>query len=86
MRPTTKHIRQKVVVELFSQLSDAHDNLSKVTKSISKLGQITNPEQFSFVSKLAMRPLIQLKVPPPPPMFTWGPAFCQGKTYKRRMF
>ena len=56
--------RQKVVVELFSQLSDAHNNLSKVTKSISKLGQITSPEQFSFVLKLAMRPLIQLKKPP----------------------
>ena len=55
---------QKVVVELFSQLSDAHDNLSKVGKSISKLGQITNPEQFSFVLKLAVRPLIQLKIPP----------------------
>ena len=41
--------RQKVVVELFSQLSDAHNNLSKVTKLISKLGQITSPEQFSFV-------------------------------------
>ena len=56
---------QKVVVELFSHLSDAHDNLSKVTKLISKLGQITNPEQFSFVLKLAVRPLIQLKIPPP---------------------
>ena len=55
---------QKVVVELFSHLSDAHDNLSKVTKSISKLGQITNPEQFSFVLKLTVRPLIQLKIPP----------------------
>ena len=54
---------EKVVVELFSQLSDAHDKLSKVTKSISKLGQITTPEQFSFVLKLALRPLIQLKVP-----------------------
>ena len=54
---------QKVVVELFSQLSDTHDNLSKVTKSISKLGQITNPEQFSFVLKLAVRPLIILKIP-----------------------
>ena len=76
---------QKVVVELFSQLSDTHDNLSKVTKLISKLGQITNPEQFSCVLKLAVRPLIQLKIPPQP-MFTQGPAFCQGKTYKRRMF
>ena len=55
---------QKAVVELFSKLSDAHDNLSKVAKSISKLGQITNPEQFSFVLKLAVRPLIQLKIPP----------------------
>ena len=57
--------RQKVVVELFSQLSDSHNNLSKVAKSISKLRQITNPEQFSFVLKLALRPLIQLKIPPP---------------------
>ena len=56
---------QKVVVELFLQLSDDHDNKSKFTKSISKLGQITSPEQFSFVLKLAMRPLIQLKIPPP---------------------
>ena len=56
--------RQKVVVVLFSQLSDTHNNLSKVAKSISKLGQITSPEQFSFVLKLAMRPLIQLKISP----------------------
>ena len=55
---------QKLVVELFSQLSDTHDNLSKVAKLISKLGQITTPEQFSFVLKLAMRPLMQLKIPP----------------------
>ena len=45
-------------------MSDAHDNLSKVAKLISKLGQITSPEQFSFVLKLAVRPLIQLKIPP----------------------
>ena len=76
---------QKVVVQLFSQLSDGHDNLSKVTKSISKLGQITNPEQFSFVLKLTVRPLIKLKIPLRPPMFTQGPAFCQGKTYQRML-
>ena len=56
--------RQKVVAELFSKLPDAHDNLSKVSKSISKLGQITSPEQFSFVLKLAVKPLTQLKIPP----------------------
>ena len=40
---------QKAVVQLFSELSDAHDNLSKVAKSISKLGTITSPEQFGFI-------------------------------------
>ena len=51
-------------MQLFSELSDVHDNLSKVAKSISKLGWITSPEQFSFILKLAVRPLIQLKIPP----------------------
>ena len=51
---------QKIVVQLFSELSDT---LSKVTKLISKLGQITNLEQFSSVLILAVRPLIQLKIP-----------------------
>ena len=55
---------QKVVVQLFSELSDAHDSLSKVAKFISKLGTITSPEQFGFILKLAIQPLIQLKVPP----------------------
>ena len=76
---------QKVVVELFSQLSDAHNNLSKVTKSISKLGQITTPEQFSFALKLAMSPSYNLRYPPSL-IFTWGPVFCQRKTYTRRIF
>ena len=55
---------QKVVVQLFSELSDAHDNLSKVAKSISKLGKITSLEKFGFILKLAIRPLIQLKILP----------------------
>ena len=45
---------QKVVVQLFSELSDVHDNLSKVAKSISKLGTITSPEQFCFILKLTI--------------------------------
>ena len=45
---------QEVVVQLFSELSDAHDNLSKVAKSISKLGTITSPEQFGFILKLSI--------------------------------
>ena len=45
---------QKVVVQLFPELNDAHDNLSKVAKSISKLGKKTSPEQFGFILKLAI--------------------------------
>ena len=45
---------QKVVVRLFSELSNAHDNLSTVAKSRSKLGKITSPEQFGFILKLAI--------------------------------
>ena len=77
---------KKVVVELFSQLSDAHNNLSKVAKSISKLGQITSPTQLSFVLKLAMRPLIQLKIP----LHLCSPGDLhyakKKKTYQRRIF
>ena len=75
---------QKVVVELFSQLSDAYDNLSKVAKSISKLGQITTPEQFSFVLKLAMRPLIQLKIPPPPTYVQLGTCVLPKKDLHKK--
>ena len=78
---------QKVVVELFSQLSDTHDNLSKVTKPISKLGQITNPKQFGFVLKLAMRPLIQLKIPPPPHLCSPGDLrFARERLTKEECF
>ena len=42
---------QKVVVELFSQLSEAHDNLSKVTKSMSKLGTDHQPRTIQFCIK-----------------------------------
>ena len=45
---------QKVVVQLFSELSNTHDNLSKAAKSISKLGKIASPEQFGFILKLAI--------------------------------
>ena len=43
-----KDAGQKVVVQLFSELSDAHDNLSNVAKSISKLRQITSPENSAL--------------------------------------
>ena len=53
------------IVKVFDYLQLAHDELSKLSRSIVSLGKVTSPEQFAFVLSLAIRPLIQLKSPPP---------------------
>ena len=50
-------------MKLFSNLQDVHNHLAQVAGSIVELGENT-PDQFGFVLKLAIRPLIQLKIPP----------------------
>ena len=52
------------VVKIFDHLQLAHDELSKLSGSIVSLGNVTSPDQFAFVLFLAIRPLIQLKLPP----------------------
>ena len=52
-------------MKLFSNLQDdAHNHLAQVAGSIVELGENTTPDQFQFVLRLAIRPLIQLKIPP----------------------
>ena len=63
MKPLNDASR-KTVVTLFMSLQEVHDNLAKVTGSIARLVQIATPDQFSFLMKLAVRPLIQLCIPP----------------------
>ena len=55
------------IVKVFDNLQLAHDELSKLSGSIVSLGKVTSPDQFAFVLSLAIRPLIQLKLPPPLP-------------------
>ena len=55
---------QRAVTRLFSHLQDAHNHMSEVAKAIVDVNQVSSPEQFTFVLQLAVRPIIQLKIPP----------------------
>ena len=55
---------QQAVTELFSHLQDAHNHMAEVAKAIINVSEVSSPEQFTFVLQLAVRPIIQLKIPP----------------------
>ena len=55
---------QQAVTHLFSHLQDAHNHMSQVAEAVVQLSKVSSPEQFTFVVKLAVRPIIQLKIPP----------------------
>ena len=55
---------QQAVTKLFSHLQDAHNHMSEVAKAIVNVSEVSSPEQFTFVLQLAIRPIIQLKIPP----------------------
>ena len=55
---------QQAVTHLFSHLQDAHNHMSQVAQAMVQLSKVSSPEQFTFVLKLAVRPIIQLKIPP----------------------
>ena len=55
---------QQAITRLFSHLQDAHNYMSQVAQAVVQLSKVSSPEQFTFVLKLAVRPIIQLKIPP----------------------
>ena len=55
---------QQAITHLFSHLQDAHNHMSQVAQAMVQLSKVSSPEQFTFVLKLAVRPIIQLKIPP----------------------
>ena len=55
---------QQAVTHLFSHLQDAHNHMSQVAQAVVQLSKVSSPEQFTFVLKLAVRPITQLKIPP----------------------
>ena len=55
---------QRAVTRLFSHLQDNHNHMAEVAKAIVNVNEVSSPEQFTFVLQLAVRPIIQLKIPP----------------------
>ena len=55
---------QQAVTKLFSYLQDAHNHLAEVAKQVVMVSEVSLPEQFTFVLQHAVRPIIQLKIPP----------------------
>ena len=55
---------QQAVTKLFSHLQDAHNHMAKVAKAIMNVSEVSTLEQFTFVLQLAVRPIVQLKIPP----------------------
>ena len=55
---------QQAVTRLFSHLQDAHNHMAEVAKLIVHVSEVSSPEQFTFVLQLAVRPIVQLKIPP----------------------
>ena len=55
---------QQAVTRLSGHLQDTHNHMSEVAKAIVDVSEVSSPEQFTFVLQLAVRPIIQLKIPP----------------------
>ena len=56
--------RQQAVTKLFAYLQDTHNYLVEVAKQVIMVSEVSSPEQFTFVLQHAVRPIIQLKIPP----------------------
>ena len=54
----------QAVTKLFGHLQDAHNHMAEVAQAVVNLSDVSSPEQFTFVLQLAVRPIIQLKIPP----------------------
>ena len=55
---------QQAVTKLFGHLQDTHNHMAEVARSIINVSEVSSPKQFTFVLQLAVRPIIQLKIPP----------------------
>ena len=61
---TFNKAEQQAVTCLFGRLQDAHNHMSQVAAAVVELSKVSSPEQFTFVLKLVVRPIIQLNIPP----------------------
>ena len=55
---------QQAITRLFNHLQDTHNHMAEVAKAVVEVSEVSSPEQFTFILQHAVRPIIQLKVPP----------------------
>ena len=55
---------QEAITKLFGHLKDAHNHMAQVAQAVVHLSKVSSHEQFTFVLQLAVRCIIQLKIPP----------------------
>ena len=55
---------QQAITRLFSHLQDTHNHMSEVAKAVVDVSEVSSPEQFTLFYNFAVRPIIQLKIPP----------------------
>ena len=55
---------QQAVTRLSAYLQDAHNYVAEVAKQVVMVSEVSSPEQFTFVLQHAVRPIIQLRIPP----------------------
>ena len=55
---------EMAIVQLFYALQRAHNTVAEVTGHLAFLGRTLSPDQFSFILKHSVRPLIQFNIPP----------------------
>ena len=59
-----KNGEEMAIVQLFYTLQRAHNTAAEVTGHLTFLGRTLSPDQFSFILKHSVRPLIQLNIAP----------------------
>ena len=57
---------EMAIVQLFYALQQAHNTAAEVAGHLAFLGRTLSPDQFSFILKHSVRPLIQFNILPPP--------------------
>ena len=55
--------QREMVCELFDSLQTAHTAIADVAGTLATLGRTLDPNQFQFVFKHSVHPLVQLQVP-----------------------
>ena len=55
---------QATMVQIFTNLQFTCEYSAKVAKAVAQFRTVAKPEQFGFIMRRAVRPLIQLQIPP----------------------